>query len=263
MCRMGRRLRDENVLVRFGVGFAAPFRGAAFLAARPVLWCWVGLPVALMAAGVVFAAWFVWTQLPGLVMAFAPPPSGGPFVGLWFGLLLVLMGLAFVVAVVVIGSAATVLATPFYDVLADRVEAEVRGEPPPPVTLDVVLRDAARSIAHTVLALALYAAAIGILGVLGLVPGVDLVVPVLGGAVTATFLARELLDVPLARRRAGFGAKLAYLWRHFAAFEGLGLAATLLLWVPLLNFLSMPMAVVGATLLYCRLEADGDGIDAA
>jgi CysZ protein len=259
--------RAFGVARRYFEGFAYPFRGLAFLVRRPRLWVWVVVPVTLMIAMLGGAAVIALTATPWLLSFVVDRPPGGPGFWLalasaaWFTAAALIGLLLFAVAAVVLWVVSTLVATPFYDLLAERVEWELLGVDDRPFELAVVLKDAARSIAHTLVALLLYAAAMLPVALIGLVPILgEIVGPIAGGVLTVTFLARELLDMPLARRRVSFGTKMRFLWDHLALMEGFGTAAMLMLWIPLLNFFSMPVAVVGGTLLYCRLERQGQGV---
>lgn len=224
------------------------------MAARTTLWPWIAVPAALMGVGITGVAWWVWTWTPAAFAAVLPPPDNGLLFALYWGMIGYVMLVLFAAGAVVAWAASTLLATPFYDVLAERVEAELLDQEPPRLTLEVALGDAARSIAHTLLGGALFAVASTMIGLLAMVPVVDMLVPFAELALTALFVARELLDFPLSRRRLSFQAKLVFLWAHLGPFAGLGAIATALLWVPLLNLVVMPAAVVAATLLVVRLE---------
>ena len=241
--------------MHFLSGVSVLFEGLRFLAARTALWPWVALPAALMGVGVFSVAWWVWTWTPAAFAAVLPAPDGGLLFGLWWGLVGYVMLVLFAAGAVVAWAASTLLATPFYDVLAERVEAELLDREPPALTVELALGDAARSIGHTLLAGALFGLASALVALLALVPFVDVLVPFAELGLTALFVARELLDFPLSRRRLAFGDKLAFFWAHLGPFAGLGAVATALLWVPVLNLIVMPAAVVGATLLVVRLDA--------
>lgn len=251
------------MLTDVGLGLVAPFRGLAFTLARPALWPWVALPVALMVFAILGVTWGVWTWTPGAFAAAFPPPGPGLLASLYWAAVAYVMLVLFVAGVVVAWAASTVLATPFYDVLAANVEAAVNDRPEPPLTLSLLLGDAARSIAHTFLASLLFGAGSFALLLVGFVPVVDLLVPFAELGLAALFVARELLDFPLSRRRLSFVEKLVFFRAHFWAFAGLGAVSTVLLCVPVLNFVSMPAAVVGATLLVVQLESAAGRASAA
>lgn len=96
---------------------------------------------------------------------------------------------------------------------------------------------------HMVVALAAF-----ILGVL--IPPIG--APV--GVVVAVFLCGlDLLDVPLSARGLRLGHKLGVIWRNKSLATGFGAAVYLLLLIPVVNLLSLPVGVIGATLLADRL----------
>jgi CysZ protein len=65
----------------------------------------------------------------------------------------------------------------------------------------------------------------------------------------------DYLDVPLSARGLPLRAKLELLWQNKALWFGFGLAGYLLLFVPFINLLSLPIGVIGATLLTDRLKS--------
>jgi len=66
------------------------------------------------------------------------------------------------------------------------------------------------------------------------------------------FLAFEFLSYPLSRRDYSFRQKRQIVWRHLSLALGFGLGVFLILLIPLLNFVCIPVSVVGGTLLYVR-----------
>jgi uncharacterized protein involved in cysteine biosynthesis len=59
----------------------------------------------------------------------------------------------------------------------------------------------------------------------------------------------DYLDVPLAARGLPLRAKLSLLWKHKLLVCGFAAAGYVLLYIPLVNILSLPVGVIGATLL--------------
>lgn len=83
--------------------------------------------------------------------------------------------------------------------------------------------------------------------------GLSLFLPVIGHvllvALTVLLCGTDYLDVPLSARGLPLRAKLNLLWRHKALVAGFACAAYVLLLIPLVNILSLPVGVIGATLL--------------
>jgi CysZ protein len=59
----------------------------------------------------------------------------------------------------------------------------------------------------------------------------------------------DFFDVPLSARGLPFRKKLGVIWRNKSLAIGFGLAAYLSLLIPVLNLFSLPVGVIGATLL--------------
>ena len=65
----------------------------------------------------------------------------------------------------------------------------------------------------------------------------------------------DYLDVPLSARGLTLREKLNLLWKHKVWAFGFGLAGYLMLFVPVVNLLSLPVGIIGATLLTSRMRA--------
>lgn len=72
-------------------------------------------------------------------------------------------------------------------------------------------------------------------------------------ALTIIVCGLDYLDVPLSARGLPLRRKLALLWRHKALVAGFAGAAYLLLLIPFVNILSLPVGVIGATLMTDQL----------
>lgn len=252
-------------------GAGAPWRGLSWLLARPGLWPLVAVPVGIMAVLLVVALWATlhWTS-PLLATVLPPPRAAGVLGNIARGGWRVMSAIGHVVvflALAVVASfAANVLASPFHEMLSERVEREATGaRDAGPSSWSVLLVDAASSVLHSLGAVVLWLSVSCPVGALDVIPVVGPVLSVvLGAIVTAFFVARELLDAPLSRRRWSFRAKLDFCWAHLAETEGMGAMTAVLLAVPGLNLLVLPMAVTGATLLTVELlgeEPDQDPSD--
>lgn len=66
---------------------------------------------------------------------------------------------------------------------------------------------------------------------------------------TMVLCGMDYLDVPLSARGLPLRAKLSLLWEHKLLVCGFAAAGYVLLYIPLINILSLPVGVIGATLL--------------
>lgn len=76
----------------------------------------------------------------------------------------------------------------------------------------------------------------------------------IGVVIAAFFCGLDYLDVPLSVRGLSLGKKLAVMWRNKSLALGFGAAGYLLLFIPLVNLLSLPVGVIGATRLVSELD---------
>ncbi len=85
-----------------------------------------------------------------------------------------------------------------------------------------------------------------------LIPGINIVAPFLWLAFSAWFLTLEYADYPMSNHGYSFNWQLQRMKRRRMTALGFGGGLTLLMMIPLLNFLAMPAAVIGATRLWCE-----------
>ena len=173
---------------------------------------------------------------------------------LWIVLLMLVLAVSFVV-VYVLGN---VLAAPFNDLLSEQVERRRLGGAEQPFSLRRLLEDIGFTIREELRRLGFFLAASCLLLLLHLIPLVGSAAQgLLGGWLTLLFFALEYLDLPLARRRVGFRKRWMLVWQHRMLCTGFGCATAVLLYIPLLNFLCIPIAVIGGTLMYADLLEAG------
>lgn len=73
--------------------------------------------------------------------------------------------------------------------------------------------------------------------------------PIIGLLIAILLCGLDFLDVPLSARGIPFGKKLGIIWQNKSAAFGFGAASYLMLLIPGINLLSLPVGVIGATLL--------------
>jgi CysZ protein len=237
-------------------GALAPARGARWLLEHPSLWRWVALPIALTVGSILAALGLTWRYADDLLALWWPQPDGGLAV-VWavvYGVFVVSLFVASTAFLWILGH---IVAGPLYDRLAAEVEASLVQTGDEPFDWSVAIGDAAQSFVHSILGLTAYILFAAPLLLINLVPVFGSLLYALGGfSLTSLFLARDLLDVPLSRRRMTFLQKVDYLRDHLWLGLGLGAGTTLLLLVPLLDLLVLPCSVLGGTLLFLAIEVE-------
>jgi CysZ protein len=231
----------------FLLGFGALFAGLGLLFRARGLGAYLLLSlganllaVALLAAG----GWFAWDAWGAPALAAHLPEWL-----LWATHLLTLL-LLLTAAFLLFPLLIPVVAAPFLDPLAAKIESHLLGRPAPDETggfLRAALQDIWTGfklllwgLSYALLCLLLAPFALGLL---------------LALALGSWIAALSWLDYPLARRGLSWRAKRAWVREHLAPSLGFGLAVSLSFLLPLYNLLlAAPAAAAGAGWLYIRLS---------
>lgn len=241
---------------RLARGFGYVFRGLSYLFGHHDLWSLALLPVLLdvllFAGG---AGAFIY-YFPQLLHAIVNEPQ------IWYQWILYALAALLLVAafalVVIFGFTAIgcVIAAPFLEALSEKVEIH-EGWRALSGGVRQALSDIVGSLRTALLVIVLFLASQATLLLLLFVPVLgQIAYAVLAPPVGGFFLAVQFFDPPLGRRRLAAGARLAVLWRHKLETTGFGLAIFLSTLAPLLNFMLLPAAAIGATLLLRQWEID-------
>ena len=241
--------------IGFVQGFFTPFRAWTYIARHPSVWPLCVLPLVINVA-VVVGVW-IWTG------GFADRLLADAFTGdtlraevlrgFVVAVTFLLRVFLLLVAFLVVGSMAS---APFNDVLSERVDRATTGwRDEQPFSTKGLMRAFVRTPVMEFRRLMLYVTITAVLFVLSFIPLVAVFTMPLQIAVSAGFFALDQLSYPLERRGIWtLREKIAYVRRHARASLGFGWALTLIFLVPLVNFLFIPVAVVGGPLLFARIE---------
>ncbi|MGD8908309.1 MAG: sulfate transporter CysZ [Chromatiales bacterium] len=146
---------------------------------------------------------------------------------------------------------ANLIAAPFNGLLAERVERHLGGElPQQPGGVKQLMKDLLPSLLSELRKMGYFLLRAIPLLILFLIPVINLVAPFLWIAFSAWFLALEYSDFPMANHGLSFKAQHQRLKQTRLTALTFGGSLTLMMLVPLLNFLAMPAAVAGATLFW-------------
>lgn len=151
---------------------------------------------------------------------------------------------------------ANLLGAPFYGILADRVAA-LLGVPADVRREESWPRAAWRGMAAEGARLRYYLVRLVPALLLFVIPGVNLVAPLLWLVFNGWFLALEYASYPLERYGLDFDAQRHLLGKARLAATGFGVLVALGLAVPLLNVLMPPAAVAGAVVYIAAARREG------
>ncbi len=164
--------------------------------------------------------------------------------------LLLLFGLLF--GAWTFGFLAVIIAGPFLGNLSRKVELLEHREAP----------DDTRSFLEGLLAgivrearkLGYYLPRLFLVVLITLIPVINVISPIIWFLFGAWTMAVQFCDYPTENRNLPFSDTLERLRRHRGAALGFGSCTTLFLAIPVVNFLVIPIAVAGGTLLWHKLE---------
>ncbi len=170
------------------------------------------------------------------------------------------LGVIFFIVLFAAGAltAPNLLLAPLQDPLSEATEARCGDFTPAPFSLGVMVRSTLESLLHTLLRLALMALGFVVLFPLNLIPFAGSVLYlVLSSTWSMFWISVEHLSNPMARHLRPFRQVVGALRRRLPLALGVGAALYVLLWIPVLNFFLMPVAVVAGTLLFRSLREVG------
>ena len=256
---------EVSSLQAFREGAALLPRAFALLRTRRELWAPAALPAALTILGIAVAGALVVgnaAELFSLIRQALPDFEAGAWYSwLWVGPARALVAFASLVSFALVAAfaaliglvLATLLASPFLDLLSQRVERVIRGiasGDDEHFDAATIARDALSSFlneARRVGAFAVVWLAITLVGLT--IPLAAPLVPLALVAVAVVFLPLEYAGLALDRRRVSFASRRAWLSAHRSRALGFGAAGLAIGLVPGLNFLLLPVLIAAGTLL--------------
>lgn len=256
-----------RLLGGFGLisGATYPFRAIALLLRKPYLWKYLIIPIFVNLLIGIFlygsVIYWGWSSIESLTMtlsenidqAIADLPNWLNFLEyfiLFLGWLLKL--LLTVIFLIVVGfillQFGSILGSPWYGKLSEEIEKLRLGKAE---LIEVgFLKDITRALLFELKKILLALSVGALLFIIGFVPGVGTIITTLGSVtLTATIVCLDFFDSPLERRRFSFRDKLKTVYGNLPASGSFSLLCVFLISVPLLNLLTIPLCVMGGTLL--------------
>lgn len=145
------------------------------------------------------------------------------------------------------------ITSPFHALLAEKVEERVTGQQVPALEgIGAAIMEIPRGIGRELRKLLYYLPmALGVL-IISFIPGLQALSPFLWFILGAWMMSLQFIDYPMDNHRLPFNdVKEACASRRLSSL-GFGAVVAFVASVPLLNFIVIPAAVIGATLMWCQ-----------
>ncbi len=231
-----------------------PFCGARYLLQgiklllRPGLRRYVILPLLINILVFSLLIWVGISQFTDLLNWMLPQDS-------WLSYLEFLLWPLFAVAAILVTFysftiLANLFAAPFNGLLAERVELMLTGKLPAN-SEQSFMQSIWPALRSELIKLTYFLLRALPLLLLFVIPGVNLMAPILWFLFGVWYLALEYADYPMANSGLVFKDQRLQMKQMRLAAIGFGGSLTLLMMVPVLNFVAMPAAVAGATAMWC------------
>ncbi|MCU7916049.1 MAG: sulfate transporter CysZ [Candidatus Thiodiazotropha sp. (ex Gloverina cf. vestifex)] len=233
-----------------------PLDGAGYLIrglsliTKPGLRPFVLIPLTVNIVVFSLLVWLGLDQFEGLMDRFLPSDES------WLSWLRWLLWPLFAIALVPIifytfTVIANLIAAPFNGLLAEKVEHYLGGDLPQQSSgIKQAMKDIVPALLSELRKMRYFLLRAIPLLILFIIPGINLVAPFLWIAFSAWFLALEYGDFPMANHGLKFKVQHQRLKQSRLTALAFGGSLTLMMMVPLLNFLAMPAAVAGATVFW-------------
>jgi CysZ protein len=159
---------------------------------------------------------------------------------------------------------ANLIGAPFNSVLAEKLEADLSGEKPGEFAgYGALVKDIGKSLTSELKKLIYLALWMIPLLILFIIPGINLFAPFIMGLFSAWMLALEYNDYPLGNHGYFFRDVKRVMARNRGLALGFGGAIMLISFIPILNFLAMPVGVTGATAMWVERIREREKLVAA
>lgn len=237
----------------FARGFSYPLRAVKFLKSKPGLLRYLAIPFAINVLVFSLSVYFGLGMFEKMLETYAPSTE------VWYGVILYYLAwtVALLLTTVVVFFSFTVvgnlIASPFNELLSERTEEMKTGiGGGERFSVGRFWRESKSALFTEIKKLAFFVGGMLLLLSINLIPGIGaMIYAVLAPLFTLFFLVIEYMAFVLMRKQLNFTEQRRYISRHPILMLGFGCAVFCLLAIPFLQFFCIPLAVVGATLLWC------------
>lgn len=245
----------ESRLTDFFRGLALPFRAIQVMFGSKKLFLLGTIASMVTFVALVVLVWLLGAYTDDFVRRYVfEPQTWYGSVGFW-----ILVVLTFLLMLVVgANTVPLVLLAPLQDPISEATEELCGDFAAPRFTVAGLLRGTAIALGHTLARIAFLLIGHAALFLLNFIPGIGSVLWTVSGILwTMGWLSAEYLDAPMARHLYRFRDVRVAVLKRLPLCMGFGAAIYVMLWIPVVNFFFIPVAIVAGTLLFRGLRAAG------
>ena len=237
----------------FTRGFSYPLRAVKFFQRQPGLLKYLAIPFFINLLVFTATVYFGLDLFQGMLEAYAPSTD------VWYGILLYYLAwtVALLLTTVIVFFSFTVIgnliASPFNEILSERTEDLVDGvKNGEPFSLRHFWKESRDAVIVEIKKMTIFIVCMVLLFGINFIPGIgSLIYAVLAPAFTLFFLAVEYMAFVLMRKQLSFSEQRRYIFKRPILMLGYACGVFCMLAIPFVQFFCIPLAVVGATLLWC------------
>ena len=246
----------KNFIVNFSRGFFAPFRSLRILRSNPRLIQYILIPFLINAIVFSGAVYLGLDFFGSTVVEYIPQGEAWYWSVLYWFLWVVAVLLTAVLVFFSFTVVGNLLASPFNDLLSERTEEvlsnRVNNET---FSLGRFFRDALQTILMEAKKMWVFVVIMVFILPLNLLPGVgNSIYTLLAVGLTLFFLCFEYLGFVLVRKHQFFREQKNYIFTRKFLMFGFSCGVMALLAIPFFQLFCIPLAVIGATRLWCEEE---------
>jgi len=234
-------------------GFSYPLRAVKLFRSQPGLLKYLAIPFFINLLVFTATVYFGLDLFQGLLETYAPSTE------VWYGVLLYYLAwmVASLLTAVIVFFSFTIIgnliASPFNELLSERTEVLMTGSlVDQPFNLRRFWKESRYAVIVEIKKLVVFVICMVLLFGINFIPGIGpLIYAVLAPAFTLFFLAVEYMAFVLMRKQLSFSEQRRYIFKHPILMFGYACGVFCMLAIPFVQFFCIPLAVVGATLLWC------------
>ncbi|HKL27190.1 MAG TPA: EI24 domain-containing protein [Desulfuromonadales bacterium] len=243
----------ENPIGRFSRGFFSPFRSLSLLRRKPRLLTYILIPFLINLAVFTGAVYLGLDFFGGTVVEHIPQGDAWYWSILSWFLWVIAVLLTAVLVFFTFTVVGNLIASPFNDLLSERTEQILTGrETDEAFSLRRFFGDAGKTLLMELKKMWVFVLAMLLILPLNLLPGFgSALYTMLAIFLTLFFLSIEYLSFIMVRKHQFFNEQRRFIFARKFMMLGFSCGIMVLLAVPFLQFFCIPLAVIGATRLWC------------